>query len=99
MPLISLFKGLKCKSAPFRNEIVFFLGEISSSLAISAPKEYLENKADTVRHECDKEISNVELEKTKSQLNSIENIMASLNLSFKPTQARQLNEDEKYAEK
>ena len=35
----------------------------------------------------------------KSQLNRIENIMASLNLSFKPTDARQLNKDEKYAEK
>ncbi len=53
--------GLKCKSALFRHEIAYVLGQIQSKLSISALKENLEdvNESHMVRHECAEALGSV----------------------------------------
>ncbi|XP_002154724.4 deoxyhypusine hydroxylase [Hydra vulgaris] len=52
--VLALCKGLKCKSALFRHEIAFVLGQMAHPLSIDSLKETLENKQEhgMVRHEC-----------------------------------------------
>ena len=47
-------KGLKCKSALFRHEIAYVLGQIQSPVSINALRENLEDTTENhmVRHEC-----------------------------------------------
>lgn len=49
-----LIIGLKCKSALFRHEIAYVLGQIQSVLTVSALKANLEDSSENymVRHEC-----------------------------------------------
>lgn len=50
----ALGKGLKCKSALFRHEIAFVLGQIQNECSIKVLTENLrdENENEMVRHEC-----------------------------------------------
>lgn len=50
----ALGKGLKCKSALFRHEIAFVLGQIQHECSIKALTENLqdEHENEMVRHEC-----------------------------------------------
>ena len=52
--LINSFKGLKAKSALFRHEIAYVLGQIQSPLSVEALRANLEDEAENhmVRHEC-----------------------------------------------
>jgi deoxyhypusine monooxygenase len=52
--ILALCCGLKCKSALFRHEIAYVLGQIQSPISINALKENLEdnNESHMVRHEC-----------------------------------------------
>jgi len=52
--ILALCSGLKCKSALFRHEIAYVLGQIQSPISINALKENLEdnNESHMVRHEC-----------------------------------------------
>ena len=57
----ALCSGLKCKSALFRHEIAYVLGQIQSTLSIGALKENLEdeNENHMVRHECAEALGSV----------------------------------------
>lgn len=52
--ILALCDGLKCKSALFRHEIAYVLGQIQSPLSIEALRVNLEDKNENhmVRHEC-----------------------------------------------
>ena len=52
--ILALCDGLKCKSALFRHEIAYVLGQIQSPLSIEALRVNLEDKTENhmVRHEC-----------------------------------------------
>lgn len=52
--ILALCDGLKCKSALFRHEIAYVLGQIQSPLSIEALRANLEDKNENhmVRHEC-----------------------------------------------
>ena len=52
--VLALCCGLKCKSALFRHEIAYVLGQIQSPITVSALKENLEDESENhmVRHEC-----------------------------------------------
>ncbi len=52
--ILALCCGLKCKSALFRHEIAYVLGQIQSPLSINALRENLEDISENhmVRHEC-----------------------------------------------
>lgn len=59
-----LSRGLKCKSALFRHEIAFVLGQLSHPAAIEALRETLMNKAEhgMVRHECAEALGSIATE-------------------------------------
>jgi len=59
--ILALCSGLKCKSALFRHEIAYVLGQIQSTLSIGALKENLEdeNENHMVRHECAEALGSV----------------------------------------
>jgi len=52
--ILALCDGLKCKSALFRHEIAYVLGQIQSKISVSALKVNLEDTTENnmVRHEC-----------------------------------------------
>ncbi len=49
-----IVEGLKCKSALFRHEIAYVLGQIQSAITVNALRVNLEDQAEhyMVRHEC-----------------------------------------------
>ena len=51
---LSIQKGLKCKSALFRHEIAYVLGQVQSPLSIEYLRVNLEDESEAhmVRHEC-----------------------------------------------
>jgi deoxyhypusine monooxygenase len=59
--ILALCSGLKCKSALFRHEIAYVLGQIQSPLSVSALRENLEdiNESHMVRHECAEALGSV----------------------------------------
>lgn len=52
--IIAIGKGLKCKSALFRHEIAFVLGQLQNECSIDVLKENLQDSCENemVRHEC-----------------------------------------------
>lgn len=59
--ILALCCGLKCKSALFRHEIAYVLGQIQSPLSVNALRENLEdvNENHMVRHECAEALGSV----------------------------------------
>lgn len=73
--VFSLTKGLKCKSALFRHEIAFVLGQMSHPASVQALKECLQNESEQgmVRHECAEAIGAVATEECFEILKSYAN--------------------------
>jgi deoxyhypusine monooxygenase len=69
--ILALCSGLKCKSALFRHEIAYVLGQIQSVLSVEALKENLqdENESHMVRHECAEALGSVATDECISILN------------------------------
>ena len=68
--ILALCDGLKCKSALFRHEIAYVLGQIQSVLTIDALKANLEdaNENYMVRHECAEALGSIATQKCVSIL-------------------------------
>jgi len=58
---LALAEGLKCKSALFRHEIAYVLGQMANKAPLNQLKENLEdeNEVPMVRHECAEAIGNI----------------------------------------
>jgi deoxyhypusine monooxygenase len=69
--IFCLNKGLKCKSALFRHEIAYVLGQIQSPLSVSVLKENLEDESEShmVRHECAEALGSVATDECMTILN------------------------------
>ncbi len=63
--ILALCEGLKCKSALFRHEIAYVLGQIQSVLTVDALKANLEDSSENymVRHECAEALGSIATEK------------------------------------
>lgn len=62
--IMALCAGLKCKSALFRHEIAYVLGQVQSTLTVDALRENLEDETEShmVRHECAEALGSIATE-------------------------------------
>ena len=69
--ILALCCGLKCKSALFRHEIAYVLGQIQSALTVEALRNNLEdvNENHMVRHECAEALGSIATDECTKILN------------------------------
>jgi len=73
--VLSLTKGLHCKSALFRHEIAFVLGQMADPISVAALKECLQNTQEKgmVRHECAEALGAIATEECLNVLKEYKN--------------------------